>query len=58
MTIDEKIELLKFLSAVESWTFSIKERFPDYLSDKLSENINALTDEVLNTCTSTTNTSA
>ena len=41
------LELLKLLSALESWSFSSKTPMPDYLLERLSESINQLTDEVL-----------
>ena len=41
------IELLKLLSALESWSFSSKTPMPDYLLDRLCDAISQLTDEVL-----------
>lgn len=48
MTKSECLELLKLLSALESWSFaSQQERMPDYLSDRLTDAIEVLTKEVL-----------
>ena len=41
------LELLKMLSALESWSFSVKAPFPDYLAEVLSSSIEKLTEEVL-----------
>ncbi len=41
------LDLLKLLSALESWSFSVKAPFPDYLADGLSSSIETLTKEVL-----------
>lgn len=42
MTKEEALAAIKLLSAMESWTFSLKERMPDYLSDNLHESIEVL----------------
>lgn len=42
MTKEEAIAAIKLLSAMESWTFSLKERMPDYLSDNLHESMEVL----------------
>lgn len=41
------LELLKLLSALESWSFSSKTPMPDYLTDRLCSAIDQLTNEVL-----------
>ena len=41
------LDLIKLLSALESWSFSTKERIPDYLSDTLNNLIVKLSVEVL-----------
>jgi hypothetical protein len=35
MNIEEALEAVKLLSALESWGFTVKENFPDYLRDDL-----------------------
>lgn len=47
MTKPELIELIKLLSAIESWSFATKHPMPDYLTDKLDYTINLVTTEVL-----------
>lgn len=47
MTKAEHLELIKLLSALESWGFSQNERLPDYLHDRLLESIEKLSKEVL-----------
>lgn len=47
MTKQEYLELLMLLSAMESWTFSVKECLPDYLHERLSNSIESLSNEVL-----------
>lgn len=42
MTKEEALAAIKLLSALESWTFSLKERMPDYLSDNLHESMEVL----------------
>jgi hypothetical protein len=41
------LDLIKLLSALESWTFATKERMPDYLIEQLETAVDKLTDEVL-----------
>ena len=41
------LELLKLLSAIESWSFAAGTKMPDYLFERLDIAINDLTDEVL-----------
>ena len=35
MTKEEALAAIKLLSALESWGFTVKENFPDYLRDDL-----------------------
>lgn len=48
MTKEQALELIKLLSAVESWSFADKYRMPDYLYDKIDESIKVLEKVVLN----------
>lgn len=48
MTKEQALELIKLLSAVESWSFADKHRMPDYLYDKIDESIKVLEKVVLN----------
>jgi hypothetical protein len=43
----EALDLIKLLSAVESWSLSVKERMPDYLLDAISGEIEMLEKVVL-----------
>ena len=47
MTNPELIELLKLLSALESWSFSNNHRLPDYLLEKLDSNMSVIEREIL-----------
>ncbi len=47
MTRVEALEIIKLLSALESWSFSLKERLPDYLLEKIATSIEVLEKEVL-----------
>lgn len=47
MTKQECLDLLMLLSALESWSFSTKERLPDYLHDRLADGVAVLSREVL-----------
>ncbi|CAB4195244.1 hypothetical protein UFOVP1298_6 [uncultured Caudovirales phage] len=47
MTKAETLEVIKLLSALESWSFADKHHLPDYLYEKINVLINALTKEVL-----------
>jgi hypothetical protein len=47
MTKEQALELLKLLSAMESWSFADKHALPDYLYDKLSDAMEILTKEIL-----------
>ena len=46
MTRVEALEIIKLLSALESWSFSLKERLPDYLLEKIATSIEVLEKEV------------
>jgi hypothetical protein len=47
ITKDDKLNLLTLLSAVESWSFSVKEHFPDHLHENLLSAVDTLRKEVL-----------
>jgi hypothetical protein len=47
MTKQEAIEIIKLLSALESWSFSQGQRLPDYLYEKISIAMEVLEREVL-----------
>lgn len=47
MTRKDLLEILCLLSAIESWGFSSKQMFPDYLLDDLCRIVNHLKDELL-----------
>ena len=47
MTRVQALEIIKLLSALESWSFSLKERLPDYLHDQIAASIEVLEKEVL-----------
>lgn len=47
MTPVQALEIIKLLSALESWSFSYRERFPDYLLEKIAATIEVLEKEVL-----------
>ena len=49
MTKEQMLEIIKLLSALESWSFSAGQRMPDYLFERLDKSINELTEEVLKT---------
>ena len=42
MTKEEALEIITMLSAVESWSFSVKSQFPDYLGDRLAAAMDVL----------------
>lgn len=48
MSKAESLELIKLLSALESWAFSTQAKFPDHLVERIELALNKLTDEVLN----------
>jgi hypothetical protein len=47
MNKEQALELLKLLSALESWSFATKHDLPDYLHERLCNAIETLTAEVL-----------
>jgi len=47
MTKPELLELLKLLSALESWAHSTGSKFPDFLYERLGDALDKLTAEVL-----------
>lgn len=42
MTKEEALQAIKLLSALESWTFSLKERMPDYLHEDLCKSMDVM----------------
>jgi hypothetical protein len=47
MTKEQALELLKLLSALESWSFADKHRLPDYLHEKIAGSMEILTKAIL-----------
>ena len=47
MTKQDYLELIKLLSAVESWSFSVSSNFPDCLGEQIIDAIEKLSKEVL-----------
>ena len=47
MTKEQILQLIKLLSAVESWSFADKHRMPDYLYERIDEAMTLLEQEVL-----------
>ena len=47
MTRVQALEIIKLLSALESWSFSLKEKLPDYLLEKIAASMEVLEKEVL-----------
>ena len=41
------LELLKLLSAIESWSFAVDHPMPDYLKGKLDITVEVVTKEIL-----------
>lgn len=41
------LQMIMLLSAVESWSFSTKERLPDYLHERLADIVEHLSKQVL-----------
>ena len=41
------LDMIKLLSAVESWSFADKHRMPDYLYDRIDKAMEVLSNEVL-----------
>ena len=47
MTKEQALQIIKLLSAVESWSFADKHRMPDYLYEQMDEAMKVLEQEVL-----------
>ncbi len=47
MTKEQMLDLLRLLSALESWSFSTGKMLPDYLYEDLTNSVDALKVEVL-----------
>jgi hypothetical protein len=47
MTKEQILEVIKLLSALESWSFAEKHSLPDYLYEKITESMEVLEAEVL-----------
>ena len=47
MSKPDLLELLKLLSALESWAHSTGSKFPDFLYERLGDSLDKLTQEVL-----------
>ena len=47
MTKEQLLEMIKLLSALESWILSAGQRTPDYLFEKIDKAMDELTREVL-----------
>ena len=47
MTKKESIEILKLISAMESWAFAACQRPPDYLIERIDSAVEMLTNEIL-----------
>lgn len=47
MTKEQILELIKLLSALESWSFSAGQTMPNYLSVRIDTQMDALTRELL-----------
>jgi hypothetical protein len=47
MTREQILQIIKLLSALESWGFSNKHMFPDYLHDDLCRSVKMLEAELL-----------
>ena len=47
MTRPEMLEMLEILSALESWGFSTKSMFPDYLHERISVAMEKIREEIL-----------
>jgi hypothetical protein len=47
MTKEEALQIIKLLSAMESWSFANNQKMPDYLLDKLKDAVAILEREVL-----------
>ena len=47
MTKEECLQIIKLLSAMESWSFAHSPQMPDYLYEKIDEAMKLLEQEVL-----------
>jgi len=47
VTKEQILQIIKLLSAVESWSYADKHRMPDYLYERIDEAMAALEQEVL-----------
>lgn len=47
MTKEQYLQIIKLLSAVESWSYADKHRMPDYLYERIDEAMTLLEQEVL-----------
>lgn len=47
MTKEQVLQIIKLLSAVESWSYADKHRMPDYLYERIDEAMTLLEQEVL-----------
>ena len=47
MTKQDYLDIIKLLSALESWSFSTGGKFPDYLGEQIGDSIEKLSKEVL-----------
>lgn len=47
MNKEQCLEMIKLLSAIESWSLSCGKTLPDYIGDRLCDTINELSKEVL-----------
>lgn len=47
MTAQELLQLMRLLSALESWAFSTKTSLPDYLHDDLGTMLGRIEEEIL-----------
>jgi len=47
VTKEQALQIIKLLSAVESWSYADKHRMPDYLYERIDEAMTLLEQEVL-----------
>ena len=47
MTKEQALQIIKLLSAVESWSYADKHRMPDYLYEQIEKAMEVLEQEVL-----------
>ena len=47
MKKEQILEIIKLLSALESWSFSNNNRLPDFILERLNETMETLSNEVL-----------